>query len=287
MSELITTEEFKSIKAFVKSIKLENYDYNDVDYNLVKEAMLSSPLVNKRLKLVPSHEFVHKNENGKCYIESEQEKIAFDEKYYPLVSLAADCNLSDVDSIGFLKTILSRLEQFFKNLKNFSNEEKQVRKSLLEYIKNIDIQYLNMRKDIMRIEDKFDNQLIELLFLLPDLTVYLIKFLADEEVLFETKMRIVTALVYIVVPLDLIPEQLLGPIGMIDDVYVALFIIVETLFNSEISEDTLRKYWPGKTDELRSLKEKYAVISEYLGVNLVGLIKKTFETRNSKTFSAI
>lgn len=50
MSELITTEEFKSIKAFVKSIKLEKYDYNDVDYNLVKEAMLSSPLVNKRLK---------------------------------------------------------------------------------------------------------------------------------------------------------------------------------------------------------------------------------------------
>lgn len=287
MSELITTEEFRTIKSFLKSIKLEKYDYNDIDIIIVKEAMLSSPLVNERLKLVPPHEFVHKDQNGKCYIESEQEKIAFDEKYYPLVSLAAGYNLSDVDSIGFLKALLSRLEKFFKNLKNFSNEEKRVRKSLLEYIKNIDTQYLNMRKDITRIEDKFDNQLIELLFLLPDLTVYLIKFLADDEVPFETKMRIVTALVYIVVPLDLIPEQLLGPIGMIDDVFVALFIIVETLFNSKISEDKFREYWPGKTDELRSLKEKYAVISEYLGENLVGLIKKTFETRNSKTFSAI
>lgn len=289
MSELITTEEFKSIKSFVKSIKLEkyDYDYNDVDYNIVKDAILSSPVVNERLKLAPPHEYVHKDENGKCYIETEQEKIVFDEKYYPMVSLAGNYGFTDVERIGFLKEILSRIEQFFKNLKSFSNEEKRARKNLLEYIKNIDTEYLNMRKAIMGIEDKYDNQLIELLFFLPDLTVYLIKFLADEEVPHHTKMSITTALVYILVPSDLIPELLLGPFGMIDDVYVALYVIVETLFISEISDDKIRKYWPGKTEDLLSLKEKYAEISNLLGANLVGLIKKTFETRNSKSYSAV
>lgn len=287
MSELITTEEFKSIKSFVKSIKLEKYDYNDVDYNIVKDAILSSPVVNERLKLAPPHEYVHKDENGKCYIETEQEKIVFDEKYYPMVSLAGNYGFTDVERIGFIKEILSRIEQFFKNLKSFSNEEKRARKNLLEYIKNIDTEYLNMRKAIMGIEDKYDNQLIELLFFLPDLTVYLIKFLADEEVPHHTKMSITTALVYILVPSDLIPELLLGPFGMIDDVYVALYVIVETLFISEISDDKIRKYWPGKTEDLLSLKEKYAEISNLLGANLVGLIKKTFETRNSKSYSAV
>lgn len=286
MSELITTEEFKSIKSFVKSIKLEKYDYNDVDYDFVKDAILLSPVVNERLKLAPPHEYVHKDDNGKCYIETEQEKIIFDEKYYPMVSLAGNYGFTDKESIGFLKELLSRIEQFFKNLKSFSNEEKRVRKSLLEYIKNIDTQYLNMRKDIMGIEDKYDNQLIELLFLLPDLTVYLIKFLADEDVPHKIKMTIVTALVYIIAPLDLIPEQFLGPFGMIDDVYVALYVVVETLFISEISDDMIRKYWPGKAENLLSLQEKFAEISELLGTNLVGLIKKTFETRNSKTYSA-
>lgn len=287
MSELITTEEFKSCKAFIKSIKLKKYDYDDIDYSTVNDLMLLSPFVNERKLLMPPREMVHKDQNGDCYIESGQEKILFDEKYYPMVSLAAGYSVVDTESIGFLKEILSKIEQFFKNLKKFSNEEKRVRKSLLEYIKNIDTEYLNMRKNIIEIEDKYGTKLIELLFLLPDLTLYLIKFLANEEVPFEIKMRIIAALIYVVVPLDLIPEQLLGPIGMIDDVYVALFVVVETLFQSEISDEMMRKYWPGKIDDFLSLEEKLRTITEFLGQNLVELIKKTFEKRSSKTIPVV
>jgi uncharacterized membrane protein YkvA (DUF1232 family) len=204
-----------------------------------------------------------------------------------MVSLAVAGGFIDDDSIGFLKEILNKIEQFFNNLKNFSNEEKRIKKSLIDYIENIDTQYLNMRKDIIKIEDKYNNKIVELLFLLPDLTLYFIKFLSDAEVPIRLKNKILPALLYIVLPLDIIPEQFLGPIGMIDDVYVALFVIVELLFNSELSDKMLKKHWPGKTEDFLSLKERLTSLSDLLGTNVVYLIRKNFEERSTKTCTAI
>jgi uncharacterized membrane protein YkvA (DUF1232 family) len=88
----------------------------------------------------------------------------------------------------------------------------------------------------------------EALMALPNLTKLLYRLLRDPRVSRRRKLMVGIAGLYVVSPVDLVPEMLLPVIGRLDDILLAVFSIHYLLRGTD--EDTLAEYWDGSRDAL-------------------------------------
>lgn len=109
----------------------------------------------------------------------------------------------------------------------------------------------------------------------PLLFKLLTEVLIDDELTNELKLHISAAIAYYVVPQDIISEQIYGPYGYIDDIYITVFVIkkLATIFGYSF----LEKYWEGEGNLESVVEECYDKSKEILGdktklvLNYVGL----------------
>ncbi len=101
----------------------------------------------------------------------------------------------------------------------------------------------------------FSKKLVEYLLFLPDLVHLLIKLAGDDEVPSKYKREIVVALVYLLSPLDIIPDFI--PVaGMIDDLVVSAYVIDRILNSGDpLMERKIREYWAGDEDVLNVVRK--------------------------------
>lgn len=92
----------------------------------------------------------------------------------------------------------------------------------------------------------------DLLLLLPDLTVLLLRLLRDDRVGLGAKGLALLGVGYILSPVDLLPEILLGPIGLVDD----LLVVAATLSKlvNHVHPDVVRSHWSGQGDVLDAIQ---------------------------------
>jgi uncharacterized membrane protein YkvA (DUF1232 family) len=92
----------------------------------------------------------------------------------------------------------------------------------------------------------------DMLLLLPDLTVLLLRLLRDDRVSVGDKGIALAGIAYVLSPLDLMPEFLFGPIGLLDD----LVVIAATLSRlvNHVHPDVVRSHWSGQGDALESIR---------------------------------
>jgi uncharacterized membrane protein YkvA (DUF1232 family) len=90
------------------------------------------------------------------------------------------------------------------------------------------------------------------LLLLPDLTVLLLRLLRDPRVPVGAKVIAGLGIGYVLSPIDLVPEGLFGPIGLVDD----LFIVGATLSRlvNTVHPDIVRSHWSGQGDALDAIQ---------------------------------
>src|SRR5262245_26606823 len=88
--------------------------------------------------------------------------------------------------------------------------------------------------------------------LLPDLTVLLTRLLRDPRVPRGPKLVALLGLGYVLSPIDLLPEIVLGPIGLIDDVLVVSAAL--SLLLNDVHPDVVRAHWSGKGDALDAIQ---------------------------------
>jgi len=93
--------------------------------------------------------------------------------------------------------------------------------------------------------------LIDLLLLLPDLAVLLFRLVRDERVPLASKVIATLAIGYVLSPFELMPEMLLGPIGLIDDVIVVGTALSRML--NHVHPDVVRSHWAGQGDALAAI----------------------------------
>lgn len=111
--------------------------------------------------------------------------------------------------------------------------------------------YQKMRLDIREwIQTKTgkESQWSEYLLLAPDLFHLLAKLAMDKEVPSSEKAKIAGALAYFISPIDLIPEALFGPLGYLDDVALAAYVINSVMKNCEPTIVT--RHWAGEQNIL-------------------------------------
>jgi uncharacterized membrane protein YkvA (DUF1232 family) len=84
------------------------------------------------------------------------------------------------------------------------------------------------------------------LLLAPDIFILLVRLTLDKEVPRRARILIGGALAYFISPIDLLPELILGPIGYLDDLVVAV-AVVSQVFTGDL-EPYARKHWTGRQD---------------------------------------
>ncbi|MHC0037930.1 YkvA family protein [Pseudoneobacillus sp. C159] len=123
-------------------------------------------------------------------------------------------------------------------------------------------------------EDGKINKFADILMFGPDLFHLLCKLTVDENVSVADKAKLAAAIAYFVSPVDLIPEALTGPVGYVDDVAIAAYVLNGIINNS--SPEIVQKHWAGDEDVLKVIKQILEVADNMVGTGLWKILKGKF-----------
>ena len=112
----------------------------------------------------------------------------------------------------------------------------------------------------------------EFLLLAPDVFVLLWRLVNDARVSSKNKMMLGTGIAYYLFPLDIIPEAILGPMGYIDDLVFAAFLLKRML--SDTDPEILREHWSGRGDILDSIRKVLDAADSLVGSDIFAKFKK-------------
>ncbi len=93
----------------------------------------------------------------------------------------------------------------------------------------------------------------DVILLLPDLTILLMRLMGDRRVAIVQKVIAVAGVAYVLSPIDLLPALVFGPIGILDDVFVVAACLSQLL--NHIHPDVVRSHWSGQGDALDVIQD--------------------------------
>lgn len=106
----------------------------------------------------------------------------------------------------------------------------------------------------------------------PDIFILLWRLTRDERVSSRNKVLLGTAIAYFIFPLDIMPEALLGPIGLLDDVIFGVYVLNRMLVDTD--EQILRDHWSGSGDVLEVIQRLLKSADGLVASDVVNAIKK-------------
>jgi uncharacterized membrane protein YkvA (DUF1232 family) len=112
-------------------------------------------------------------------------------------------------------------------------------------------------------EKSSSNQFTDLILAGPDLFMLLVRLSRDDRVDQVSKTKLAGAAAYFISPLDLIPELILGPPGLVDDVALSAFVLNDVLESTDPT--IIREHWEGDSDVLELIRQILAVADTMVG----------------------
>ncbi len=141
--------------------------------------------------------------------------------------------------------------------------------------------YDRLRGRIVRILERRGGKLgpgiASALLLVPDVFVLILRLAMDKDVPKPTRALLASTLAYFVLPIDLMPEGVLGPIGYLDDLVLALAVLSQT-FGTEL-ESHAEKYWSGSQSLRTVLGDVLGSANSLLGSSLYARMRGLLEKR--------
>ena len=109
----------------------------------------------------------------------------------------------------------------------------------------------------------------------PNLFNLLCDLLSKKEINREMRLEISAAIAYYVAPDDIIPEEIYGPYGYIDDIFISVYVLRKIA--KEFGYDFLQNLWKHETDvkevmddcydnSLELLEDKVHAVLSYVGL---------------------
>ena len=126
--------------------------------------------------------------------------------------------------------------------------------------------------DWLQSDEGKSQQWAEYLLFAPDLFHLLWKLSADPDVPAADKAKLAGVIAYFISPIDLIPEAIFGPIGYVDDIALAAYVLNGMLNHTD--PEVLRKHWAGETDILEVIKRILAVADRMMSAKILGKLKR-------------
>jgi len=135
--------------------------------------------------------------------------------------------------------------------------------------------YDRLRASVVEWRPNSSSGLRGMLLLLPDLTVLLIRLARDGRVPWPAKILAGAAVAYVLSPIDLLPEGLLGPLGLIDDLLIVSAVLSKLL--ESVHPDLVRSHWSGHGDALDAIQR----LARWTEVHVTQRIKSLFKMLTS------
>ena len=111
----------------------------------------------------------------------------------------------------------------------------------------------------------------EYLLLVPDVFMLLWRLVNDARVNAKNKILLGSGIAYYFFPLDIMPEGFLGPIGYLDDLVFAVYLLNKVLADTDAS--VLRQHWSGSEDVLATIQKVLNAADNLVGKDLLSRIK--------------
>ena len=118
---------------------------------------------------------------------------------------------------------------------------------------------------------------VRALLLVPDVFILLARLALDKNVPASTRALIGGALAYFVLPLDLLPEAILGGAGYMEDLVLATAVLSQA-FGGDL-EPYARKHWSGSEDLRVVIRDISETAQSLLGQNLYDRLRKLMGRR--------
>lgn len=122
--------------------------------------------------------------------------------------------------------------------------------------------------------ERIDPQIADLVLALPDMVMLLVGLVGDQRVPIAVKARIALALAYVFSPWDLIPEAVLGLVGLTDDAGVLVVMLFTIHQLGSIDRKLLSDYWRGQNDAMETITSLHS----WLDKNAESLLGSTWQT---------
>ena len=136
--------------------------------------------------------------------------------------------------------------------------------------------YDRMRENIRKyLDDKgsLAGSTGEYLLLAPDVFVLLWRLINDKRVNAKNKVMLGSGLAYYLFPLDIMPEGILGPIGYLDDLVFAVYLLNKLMTDTDV--EILREHWSGRDDLLETIRKVLGAADNLVGSDILSKFKKT------------
>lgn len=118
-------------------------------------------------------------------------------------------------------------------------------------------------------------ELTKYLLFLPDMFYLITKLARDKEVSKTDKAIFAAGALYLISPIDIIPD-ILFPIGFLDDL-VVVALILNRAMKSLKNEELIRKYWVGDIDLFIVVREIIGMADSVLGESVMQKIRNRFK----------
>lgn len=117
-----------------------------------------------------------------------------------------------------------------------------------------------------RRSSRLGRRLVETLLLVPDVLLLLVRLVLDPEVPREARAVIGGGLAYFLLPLDVVPEILVGAPGYVEDLLVATTVLACAL--GDDLERLAARHWSGPHDVRRALGDLGESASRLIGIDI-------------------
>lgn len=112
----------------------------------------------------------------------------------------------------------------------------------------------------------------EFLLLAPDFFILMWRLVNDSRVSGKNKVLLGSSVAYYIFPFDILPEAFLGPIGYLDDLVFAAFVLNRMLTDTD--PRILREHWPGDGDILEMIRKVLAAADSLVSSKVVDRLKR-------------
>lgn len=111
----------------------------------------------------------------------------------------------------------------------------------------------------------------EYLMFAPDFFHLLVKLTGDKRIALPEKGKLVGAILFFVSPLDFLSEAIIGPVGYVDDLVLAAYVLNSLL--KKAGKDIIREHWAGDGDVITLIEKILDKADELVGSGVLRRIR--------------
>ena len=117
--------------------------------------------------------------------------------------------------------------------------------------------------------------LARIAFLLPDILVLLGRILVDSRAPRRLRIKLGIIIAYLASPLDLIPEAVLGQLGLVEDLILAVFALNRVF--AEVPKEIIEEHWSGEAQHLDTLRELADLVDGIFSGRVGGRLQEWYD----------